>query len=766
MERTGPDIVTVGGVDGQTKVGRVARFSPRDADITLEVGAGAGGRPARVVVHAERAAWVGIHRRGDRAAPARPGGERVLRRVHVGGGKSYQVRVLESAVTSRLGFWATPDERGARFEEMFFYAHGVNAVEDVVLLGALLVADGAISAADLERGTAAQVVAQSTPIGQILLEQQKVDPAGLEQAVALQERRKVRLGELLVEEGLVSAADVDAALVEQKQRAGKRLGQVLVEMNLVTEERLTRTLAKKFGLPFVDLDRAVLNPEAAREVSRDLIARYGILPVDVDAHMLTVALSDPLAMEAIDQLRFHSNRRVREVLVAPGQLKIAVARHLEAEDAAAEAGQVDKILLELAAEPEVVKEDDGLETAEVQDSDSAVIKLAQQIILDAYRDGASDIHIEPNGRERSTMVRFRVDGECVAYKEIPPAYRRSLVSRLKIMAQLDIAERRKPQDGKIRLQVQQRTIELRVATIPTTQGNEDVVLRILAAQRPVPLERMGFSAANLATLRGIIKKPYGLVLCVGPTGSGKTTTLHSVLASLNQVDTKIWTAEDPVEITQAGLRQVQVNPRIGFTFAAALRAFLRADPDVIMVGEMRDQETAQIAVEASLTGHLVLSTLHTNSAPETITRLLDMGLDPFSFSDALLGVVAQRLARTLCRTCRERYEGTPAERAELTALLGAASLDAAVAAAGAGFQLYRPRGCGACAGSGYQGRMALHEILASDDRSRALVARRAPVDELRQAAREAGMRTLLEDGVDKALAGTCDLRQVLAVAAR
>ena len=302
----------------------------------------------------------------------------------------------------------------------------------------------------------------------------------------------------------------------------------------------------------------------------------------------------------------------------------------------------------------------------VDENDNAIVRLANKIIVDAYRMGVSDIHIEPYGEKRETLVRFRVDGSCSEYMKIPPSYRRAIVSRLKIMASLDIAERRKPQDGKIKFKIGEgKEIELRVVTVPTAGYNEDVVMRILAASEPLPLEKMAFTDRNLRELRTIAEKPYGIILCVGPTGSGKTTTLHAVLGYINKPERKIWTAEDPVEITQYGLRQVQVQPKIGFTFAVAMRAFLRSDPDVIMVGEMRDKETADTGIEASLTGHLVFSTLHTNSAVEAITRLLDMECEPFSFADAMLGVLAQRLCKRICKDCKEEYHPSREEYDQL-----------------------------------------------------------------------------------------------------
>jgi type II secretory ATPase GspE/PulE/Tfp pilus assembly ATPase PilB-like protein len=332
------------------------------------------------------------------------------------------------------------------------------------------------------------------------------------------------------------------------------------------------------------------------------------------------------------------------------------------------------------------------------------------------------------------------------------------------MSKLDIAEKRKPQDGKIRFKGPMGTIELRVATIPTSGGNEDVVMRILAASKPLPLERMGFSERNITEFKKILQKPYGICLVVGPTGSGKTTTLHSGLGFINTVDMKIWTAEDPVEITQPGLRQVQVHPKIDFTFAVAMRAFLRADPDVIMVGEMRDHETAATGIEASLTGHLVFSTLHTNSAPETITRLLDMDIDPFNFADALLGILAQRLVRTLCKDCKEAYHPDQTEFAEIMQEYGIESWEKQVGVKySPDITLYRPKGCPKCTNTGYKGRMGIHELLVATDDMKRKIQKREPIENLRKQAMFDGMTTLLQDGIQKVLQGVTDFKQVRAV---
>jgi type II secretory ATPase GspE/PulE/Tfp pilus assembly ATPase PilB-like protein len=420
-------------------------------------------------------------------------------------------------------------------------------------------------------------------------------------------------------------------------------------------------------------------------------------------------------------------------------------------------------------------------------ADNEVVKLVNKIIVDAYNQGASDIHIEPGRGKDRILVRLRRDGALQKYIEIPHELRSSVIARIKIMCDLDISEKRKPQDGKIQFKkFGPLDIELRVATLPTSGGVEDVVMRILAAGEPIPLEKLGLLPQTEKTLVATVSKPYGMFMVCGPTGSGKTTTLHSVLKLLNTVDTKIWTVEDPVEITQKGLRQVQINRKAGIDFATVMRAFLRADPDIIMVGEMRDAETTRIGIEASLTGHLVLGTLHTNSAPESIVRLLDMGMDPFNFSDALLGILAQRLAKRLCSKCRQAYIPDTAEiklfmteYCEELMHTSAFKTDVKVASetiykfwlkqyANDKGQLtfYRAQeggNCDTCGGSGYKGRVGLHELMVGSDALKKLIQEHARVAQLLAQALEDGMRTLKQDGMEKMLMGLTDLKQVRAV---
>ena len=396
----------------------------------------------------------------------------------------------------------------------------------------------------------------------------------------------------------------------------------------------------------------------------------------------------------------------------------------------------------------------------MDEDDSAIVQLINRIITDGYIKNTSDIHIEPYPGKSGAEIRFRIDGACTKYQTIPYHYKRAIVSRIKIMSDLDISERRKPQDGKIKFKkYSPLDIELRVATIPTVGGEEDVVMRILTAGEPLALDTMGLSERDNKLFKHLITQPYGIMLVVGPTGSGKTTTLHAALNHINKSDTKIWTAEDPVEITQKGLRQVQVKPKIGFDFSAAMRSFLRADPDVIMVGEMRDRETVATGIEASLTGHLVFSTLHTNSASETITRLLDMGMDPFNFADALLGILAQRLVRTLCNDCKEPYHPDKREYDALVRIY-AGDFDIMGFPYTEDLKLYRPKGCVRCNNTGYRGRTGIIELLYGTDEIKALIQSRAKMEVLRDQAVKDGMTTLMQDGIRKILLGQTDIQQV------
>src|SRR4029077_17126852 len=532
---------------------------------------------------------------------------------------------------------------------------------------------------------------------------------------AARQSKPSRLGGL-IDKGIVSEKDIEQA-VSSARMNNTTVEKVLIEDHNVPKDEMGKSLAQYYGTQFFSYDLQTIPQDLKERVPSEMWKKYTCAPVERRPGVLVVAVDDPQDLTRLDGIRAMnlSPRYDFWVGLKHEILQYIAGSYGESLESSVESADLAKIIEMLGdgegAQEEEVKDD----TPEIDETDSGIVRLANQLILEAYQRGASDIHVEPDGPKNPCRIRLRIDGECQNFMEIPGPHRNALVQRLKIMAKLDISERRKPQDGKIRFKWSKGVIELRVATIPTANQNEDVVMRILAGSKPLPLDKMGFSEKNLANFKTILNKPYGICLVVGPTGSGKTTTLHSALGLINTEDMKIWTAEDPGEITQKGLRQVQVQPKIEFPFATAMRSFLRADPDVIMVGEMRDHETAAIGIEASLTGHLVFSTLHTNSAPETITRLLDMNIDPFNFADALLGIMAQRLIRTLCAKCKETYHPTREEFDEIVQAYGAQYFPHASFPYTAETTLYRPKGCPACNNSGYKGRMGVHELLVGTD---------------------------------------------------
>jgi type II secretory ATPase GspE/PulE/Tfp pilus assembly ATPase PilB-like protein len=576
---------------------------------------------------------------------------------------------------------------------------------------------------------------------------------------------------VLIDKGVVSEKDLEAA-VSSARVNNTTVERILMDDYNVPREELGRSLSAYYSTPFFNFTGDQMIPSDLKDrVPSEIWKKHGAAPIERKPGLLVVAVEDPQDLTRLDGVRAMNLAPRYEFHVAMkhdilAYIAKSYGESMQADGSSAESADFAKILDSLGEGEKVELEDLPSDQPEIDETDHGIVKLANQLIIEAYSRGASDIHVEPDGPRNPCIIRLRIDGDCQKFMEIPGPHRNALVQRLKIMSKLDISEKRKPQDGKIRFKYSKGTIELRVATIPTANGNEDVVMRILAASKPLPLEKMGFSERNLKAFQTLLQKPYGIALVVGPTGSGKTTTLHSALGFINTVDMKIWTAEDPVEITQPGLRQVQVQPKIDFTFAAAMRSFLRADPDVIMVGEMRDHETAAIGIEASLTGHLVFSTLHTNSAPETITRLLDMNIDPFNFADALLGIMAQRLIRTLCAKCKEGYNPTPEEFEEIIEGYGYDYWPATGITYSPDLVLYRPKGCNACSGSGYKGRMGVHELLVGTDELKKAVQARAPIDELRRLAMSQGMRTLMQDAVEKAFKGFTDIKQARAIAVK
>ncbi len=604
-------------------------------------------------------------------------------------------------------------------------------------------------------------------------------------AVALTQRHKARRPiqskyDALVVDAIISAAELDLA-----QRSARRksldLEEVLLNEFQVKQPAIGNALSRFFNVAYEPFQPERIKPmDLLRNLKRDYVEANQWLPVEQTEEGIVVISMDPERIKGsriVDNI-FPKSKIVYRVTTAI-EFKQSVDQFY---GALSDMGSVGDLLSGLDNDDS--GEGGGSSADELSAAaDNELVRLVNKIIVEAYRQGASDIHIEPRPGKEKTVVRLRKDGSLGVYIEVPASYRNALIARIKIMCDLDISEKRRPQDGKIKFKkFGPVDIELRVATIPTAGGMEDVVMRILQAGEPIPLDNLGISPGNLERLKTVVAKPYGLFFVCGPTGSGKTTTLHSILSYINRPETKIWTAEDPVEITQKGLRQVQVNKKAGLDFATVMRAFLRADPDVIMVGEMRDKETVSIGIEASLTGHLVFATLHTNSAPESINRLLDMGMDPFNFADALLGILAQRLAKRLCKACKTPYQPSPAE---IGSLVSEYCEDLAntdhwkkdpKAAADAVYQdwlkhygkdgkltLYRGKGCEACAGTGYKGRVGLHELLVGTDLLKKQIQEHARVAELLATGLNEGMRTLKMDGIEKVMSGITDIKQVRSV---
>lgn len=569
--------------------------------------------------------------------------------------------------------------------------------------------------------------------------------------------------DFLLRQQLVTTEQLQKAAALSKQTR-KSVETVLIENFGISKDDIGKSFGQFYGCSFRVYEEDLPTPyELLGNLKKAFLLHELWVPLSWGKEGVEVLVADPRDLNKTDNIKaLMKTGKINFCVAIREDIEAFIKRFYSTDQYSdmAQGGEVldnfDDILDVSFEEEEEI--DDAID--ELDESSSKVVKLVDQCLIAAYRKNASDIHIEPSPQTKSTNIRFRMDGVCQDYIKVPNSLARGIISRIKIMSKLDIAERRLPQDGKIKFKRKGiPPFELRVATLPTAGGYEDAVMRILATAGAMKLEDMGLDNRNYEVLTSAIAKPYGLILCVGPTGSGKTTTLHAALGHINKPGIKIWTAEDPVEITQMGLRQVEAKPKIGLDFARIMRAFLRADPDVIMIGEMRDEETASIGVEASLTGHLVFSTLHTNSAPETITRLLDMGLNPLNFSDAFLAVLAQRLVRRLCG-CKKEYHPSREEFDQIVEDYGAEHFEKSGLEYSDDLILYHAGSCEKCSGTGYKGRMGIHELMDGTKMIKRLIKQAAPTDQIFEQAIKEGMSTLKQDGIHKAFKGFTDMTEV------
>lgn len=554
-------------------------------------------------------------------------------------------------------------------------------------------------------------------------------------------RVKKRLGKILIEAGLITEEQLQQALESQD---GKTLGRTLVDLGFITEADIAATLAKQMSLSFVDVGNYEINPSAATIISEDMARRYTVLPIDFEEEKLVVAMADPANIFAIDDLRIVTGYDVKPVVATESDLLAAINQHSRVDRAVEQV--VESIAPEVEAEVAVPEKEEVGEARE-----APIVKLVNLILTEAVRDRANDVHIEP--QEKELRIRYRIDGVLHEIMSSPKKVQNGVISRIKIMAGMDIAERRVPQDGRFSLTVDKKEIDFRVATLPAIHG-EKIVLRLLEKESiMMDLDELGLLQESYERFKNSFTKPYGAILVTGPTGCGKTTTLYAVLNVINTVERNLITVEDPVEYRLTGVNQVQVNPKAGLTFASALRSILRNDPDVVMIGEIRDGETALIAIESALTGHLVLSTLHTNDAPSALTRLTEMGLEPFLTSSAVDCVVAQRLARRLCKECKESYEPSP----EALERVGFPPAKGGVPT------LYKAKGCKKCNNTGYKGRIGIYETMMVSETIERLTVERATTDQIKEVAIAEGMKILREDGFEKVCLGITSLEEILRV---
>ena len=559
-------------------------------------------------------------------------------------------------------------------------------------------------------------------------------------------KKRKSLGESLVEQKTITDEQLKSA-IQESEKDGEPLRKTLVKLGLVSEDDICNFFEEQLGIPRIDLRNYLIDPKILAMIPEALARKHVLMPLFKTGDTLTIATADPLNVVALDEIRIKTKSNIEPAVATETEIRNAISQYYGTGSSIEDiVKSIDMKTLTIDEEKEEIETDKLRNMAE----EAPIIKLVNLVIMQAIRDKASDIHVEPE--EESLKIRFRIDGILHEVSTIPKHLQAAVLSRMKIMSDLNIATKRIPQDGRFRLKVENTQIDMRVSSLPTVHG-ENIVMRLLdTSSILIGLSQLGFDEVNLERFKSLIVKPHGIILVTGPTGSGKTTTLYSALNTINMPDKNIITVEDPVEYQLKGVRQSQINPKAGLTFANGLRSILRQDPDVIMVGEIRDLETAEIAVQAALTGHLVFSTLHTNDAPSSLTRLTDMGVEPFLISSSVIGIIAQRLVRTICSACKESYTPSPE-----------AIKDVGVKLPEGGLKFYRGKGCKACKNTGYKGRIGIFEMLTLNDKIRDMVLAKTSSSQIKHAAQEFGMKSLREDGIEKVLAGATTIDEVMRV---
>lgn len=706
--------VTLSLLSGEKESGLLVRFSPLKRRFALQTDLG-----HMLYFDMPEIVYIGFHTPlSDREEKQESNKTKSLV-VHTLTNEVFRVRIEEESGDE--GFFAYPEDEQTPFKQMFFYNHGVRLLEQPRHLGEILVDGMTLPEHKIKEALEAQEELKRKPLGGILVEQNKVAPADIERALATQRKKRKQIGEILIEAELIRESDLQFALEAQKKNRNMKIGEILIKMGVVTEEEVTSSLARKFNLPFVDLDEYDIKFSAVEEIDSNILLEHQILPINSDEYTLTIARSDPMDIEAFDNIRFQTKKRIVEVLATPTQVK----KYLDREISELVDENNEFLWIERLSQEE--KEEEENELTEVQAAEaSPIVRLVNKLLVNAIQKQASDIHILPQSKK--LLVLYRINGDLLQEMILEKWLQRRVVSRIKLLSGMNIADHRVTQDGRMLIYYKGKHVELRVSCIPNASG-ESLVMRVLNKEMAADLQALGLREEDRRALSTMSQKPFGLILATGPTGSGKSTTLFSLLKQLIDRPLHIITIEDPVESEIEGTNQIQVNNKVGLTFANILRNVLRHDPDVIMVGEMRDLETASIGVEAALTGHLMLSTLHTNSAVDTVLRLQDIGIPSYLLAPALRGIISQNLLKRLCRKCRQPLTDESHEVYEILREFGLNKPRA----------LYEAKGCERCNGTGYDGRVMAYELLVVDDRVRDAIHHGMVGQELQKLAEREGM---------------------------